>query len=141
MLKSIVCGAFAAGVLCVAALAASHAPKSDPMLSGSYLYSGAENCASAEGTLHQISGTISFDPATGKAKTKAFAVTGDKPEILGITSTSTFTNGDGSLTIGANTYHIAYGPVQNGIATSATFIGLVLDGQVTCGFQGTLALQ
>ena len=140
MLKTIVCGAFAACVLCVPALAAPDAPKSDPMLLGSYLYSGAENCASAEGTLHQISGTISFDPATGKAKAKAFVVTGDKPEILGITSTTTFTNGGGLLTLGANTYHIAYGPVQNGIATAATFIGLVQDG-ATCGFQATISLQ
>jgi len=129
----------AAGVLCAPASAASHAPRAVPMLSGRYVYSASENCPSGGGTLHQLSGTISFDPATGKAKLNVYVVTGDKPEILGIRSTDTYSNTDALLTLGPTSYHIAYGPVEGGVATYASFVGLVQDGEANCGYLGTLA--
>jgi hypothetical protein len=140
MLKSIVSMALAAGVLCAPALAA-HAPKTVPALSGSYLYSGAENCPSGDGSVHQISGTIAFDPATGTAKLNAYAVTGSAPELLGIKSSQAYSNTATTFTLDTVTYHIAYGAVQSGIAGTATFIGLIKDGTANCGYQGTLTLQ
>jgi hypothetical protein len=140
MLKHLTVITFAVA-LCAPAIASPNAQKSDPLLSGSYVYFGSENCASVDGSLHQISGTISFDPSTGKAKANVFAVTGQAPELLGIKSTSAFTNGGGLLTLGSQSYHIAYGQVQNGIATYASFIGLVQDGSALCGYQGTISMQ
>lgn len=140
MLKHVTVIALAVA-LCAPALAASRARTADPLLSGSYVYSGSENCPASNGSRHQLSGRISFDPETGKTKLNAYVVTGDKPEILGIKSNSTYANADRVLTLGAQSYHITYGPVQNGIATYASFIGLVKDGDATCGYQGTLTLQ
>lgn len=129
----------AASMFCAPAFAGSHTPKAVPMLSGRYVYSASETCPSGGGTLHQLSGTISFDPATGKAKLNAYVVTGDAPEVLGIRSTDTYSNTDAFLTLGPTSYHIAYGPVEGGIATYASFVGLVQDGEANCGYLGTIA--
>ena len=139
MLKNIASAALAAGMLCAPALA--HAPRAVPSLSGSYVYSGAENCPSGGGSIHQVSGTLTFDPASGKARLDAYFVTGDAPEILRVKSTQDYTNSAAAFSLAGNSYHITYGPVQGGVAAYASFIGLVQDGTANCGFQGTITLQ
>jgi len=139
MLKNIASVALATGILCAPALA--HAPKAVPSLSGRYVYAGAENCPSGGGSIHQVSGTLTFDPASGTAKLDAYYVTGDAPEILRVKSTQDYTNTATAFSLDGNSYHIAYGPVQGGVAAYASFIGLVRDGTANCGYQGTITLQ
>jgi hypothetical protein len=141
MLKHLAFGAIATVLFCAQAAASSHAPKIVPALSGSYLYSASEFCPSGDGTLHQLSGSIAFDPATGTAKADVFIVNGSKPEILRIKSTQSYSNTADLLTLGPSSYHVTYGGVADGIATSANFVGLVQDSGVTCGYQGEITLR
>ena len=141
MLKHFGRGALASVLLCAQASASSHEPKTVPALSGSYLYTASEFCPSGDGTLHQLSGSIAFDPATGKAKGDFFIVNGSAPEILHIRSTQTYSNTADLLTLGPSSYHVTYGGVADGIATSANFVGLVQDSGVTCGYQGEITLR
>jgi hypothetical protein len=111
-----------------------------PQLSGSYVYTANEICPGGGGSLYQATGTAKFDPAAGSAKLDFYASVGNGPELLRVRSTQTYSNTATALSLGANTYHIVYGPVQNGVATAASFIGLVKDG-ASCSFQGAIALQ
>jgi hypothetical protein len=131
---------FAFATVAAFALSGAAQAKTVPGLSGSYLYSGSETCPSGGGTVHQMSGTLSFDPETGKAKMDVYAVTGDKPEILRIKSTQDYSNDTTFLTLGAVQYHITYGTVQSGVAVTASIIGLNND-QAVCGWQATLSAR
>lgn len=136
MSRQIALAAALLAVFCVPAQSATA-----PSLSGSYLYSGAEFCPSGTGTNHQTTGTAVFDPETGKAKLDIYIVTGDKPTLLHVKSSEAYSNTSSTLKLGADSYKISYGAVQNGIATQAAFIGLVQDGATICGYQGSVSLQ
>jgi len=136
MSKRIALAATLLAVLCAPAQSATV-----PSLSGSYLYAGTEFCPSGTGTNHQTTGTALFDPETGKAKLDIYIVTGDKPTMLHVKSTEAYSNTSSTFKLGADSYKISYGAVQNGIATQAAFIGLVQDGETICGFQGSITLQ
>jgi hypothetical protein len=139
MFKQVTFVAVIAGMSCTAA--AAQAPGTVPTLSGHYVYSASENCPSGADSLHQLSGTLTFDPAAGTAKLDAYVVIGGQPIILRIRSKQTYTNSATDLSLDSNTYHIAYGAVEGGVATYASFIGLIQDASVTCGYQGTITLQ
>jgi len=133
--------ALAIAMTCTGASASSHGPRTVPALSGSYVYSASEFCPSGDGALHQLSGSVTFDPATGKAKLDVFIVNGSVPEILRIKSAQSYSNTADLLTLNSVNYHITYGSVADGIAASASFVGLVTDTGVTCGYQGTITLR
>jgi len=131
---------FAFAAAAALALTGTADAKDVPGLSGRYVYTASEFCPAGGNSIHQVSGSIKFDPVAGKAKMDVFVVTGNAPEILHIATSQTYSNDADFLNLGTNQYHITYGGVAGGNAVYASFVGLVSDGG-TCGYQGTITLQ
>jgi len=116
-----------------------HAENQDvPQLSGTYVFNATQNCLPSTGDLESLTGTMTFDPSTGKMKLFEYITSGNPLTLQKGKGTDIFSNSASTFTLDSTTFQAFYGKLAKGVATSFSFIGVVGDG---CALQVSLTLQ
>lgn len=110
-----------------------------PILSGNYVINVVQNCVDLDASFAQVSGTINFDPGSGKVEQDVFAALGKPLTFQRFKQHGTYSNSKSTLTLDSNTFQATYGKLSKGIATYVSYIGLVENGPGNCGVQGWLS--
>jgi hypothetical protein len=133
-------GAVMAAVLSITPALASTTPEQNdvPVLSGTYILTAAENCLPVNNELHDITGTMTFDPSSGKVKLVEYIAIGNPLSLEHGKATEFYANSSKTFTLGSTTLQAFYGKLESGIATYLSFIGVEGGG---CAFQGSLLRQ
>lgn len=109
-----------------------------PVLSGTYIFNATQNCLPVANDLQNITGTMSFDPKTGKMNLVEYVTSGNPLTLEKGKGTQSYSNSASTFTLGTTTFQAFYGKRTKGIATSFSFIGLIEGG---CALQASLTLQ
>ena len=109
-----------------------------PLLSGTYVFNATQNCLPVTGDLQNITGTMTFDPKSGKMKLFEYLTSGNPLTLQKGKGTETFSNSAKTFTLQTTTFQAFYGKREKGVATSFSFIGVIEGG---CALQVSLILQ
>src|SRR5262249_16235137 len=109
-----------------------------PQLSGTYVFNATQNCLPSTGDLQSLTGTMTFDPSTGKMKVCEYITSGNPLTLEKGKGTDIFSNSASTFTLDSTTFQAFYGKLAKGIATSFSFIGVIPGG---CALQVSLTLQ
>jgi hypothetical protein len=109
-----------------------------PVLSGTYIFDATQNCLPVTNDLQNITGTMTFDPKTGKMNLFEYITSGNPLTLEKGKGTQSYSNSGSTFTLGTTTFQAFYGKRAKGIATSFSFIGLIEGG---CALQASLTLQ
>ncbi|HEX3653707.1 MAG TPA: hypothetical protein VHU18_12885 [Rhizomicrobium sp.] len=130
-----------AGILAYAITSAGSAraeSRTVPVLSGTYIFNATQNCLPVTNDLQNITGTMTFDPKTGKMNLLEYITSGNPLTLEKGKGTQSYSNSANTFTLGTTTFPAFYGKRAKGIATSFSFIGLIEGG---CALQASLSLQ
>jgi len=138
--KLLLSAASAGVVACAIASAASvyADSRSVPVLSGTYVFDATQNCLPVTNDLQNITGTMTFDPKTGKMNLLEYITSGNPLTLEKGKGTQSYSNSATTFTLGTTTFQAFYGKRSKGIATSFSFIGVIEGG---CALQASLSLQ
>jgi hypothetical protein len=122
---------------CLFSLATAAQPPAVPVLKGGYVLTQVNNCVRSSTSFYQLTGSIDFNPKTGKYKLDGYSAADDPLELTHITGNATYSNSGSTLTLGDTTLQVFYGKLENGVATYLSAI-TVLD---SCGYQISMSRQ
>ena len=131
-------------VLLVSALSSQSLARTNPALSGKYVFTRVSQCVPNGGGavgVEQQSGTLNFNSATGTVVADTYTAQGNPPMLTFAHESAPYSVTSTTFTLGATTYQATYGKTTKGITTYLSYIGVVSDDGSTCADEGWLSHQ